>query len=118
MTAVPVTPYQKNFHGTMPFTNTGVMMLLVASTALGWTVPGDPTQLYRASFRCSSTAEVWVSLNGTAVIPSSNIATANNNQEFIPLNEPKYVRGGDTLSFISTGTPQVGVSLLMVQNSA
>ncbi len=118
MTAAPVTPYGKNFHGTMPFSNAGVMVLLAASTALPWTVPGDPTQLYRASFRCSSTAEVWVSYNGTAVLPTSNTATATNNQEFIPVNEPKYLRGGDTLSFISTGTPQVGVSLLMVQNYA
>lgn len=116
MSLAPVTPYNRNFHGVMPFTNTGVMMLLAASTALSWTVPGDPTQLYRASFRCSSTAEVWVRLNATAAVPTSNTATANNNQEFIPLNEPKYVRGGDTLSFISTGTPQVGVSLLLLQN--
>jgi hypothetical protein len=117
-TAAPVTPYQRNFHGTFPFSNTGVMILLAASTALSWTVPGVPTQLYRACFRCSSTAEAWVSLNGTATVPTSNTATATSNQEFIPAMEPKYVRGGDVLSFIAVGTPEIGVSLLLLQNYA
>lgn len=115
-TQAPVTPYRKNFHGTMPFSNTGVMILLAASTAISWTVPGIQSQLYRATFRCSSTAEIYVSLNGTATLPTTNTATAVSNQEFIPLNEPKYVRGGDTLSFISAGTPSIGVALLQVQD--
>ena len=116
-TAAPVTPYNSNYSGTMPFSNQGVKMTLAASTALSWTVPGAATQQYRATFRCSSTAEVWVRLNGTAALPTSNTATDVVGQEFIPLHEPKYVIGGDVLSFISATTPQVGVALLLVQNN-
>lgn len=109
-----MTKYEKNFHGTMPFSDTGIAILLAASTALPYTIPGTPHQIYRAVFRCSSTAEIWVSLNGTATLPSAGTAVATYNQEFIPLLEPKYVKGGDVLSFISLTTSQVGVSLLQV----
>lgn len=110
-----MTQYQKNFLNTYPFSDTGFGGLLAASTALPWTVPGNSNQLYRAKFACSSTAEIWVSYNGTAVIPVSNTATDLYNQELVPLDECRYVKGGDTLSFISTGTPQVSVSLLLLQ---
>jgi hypothetical protein len=117
MTQVNVTAYNKNFLGTLPFSNTSINILLAASTAISWTVPGDATQIFRACFRASSTAEIWVRLNGTAQVPTSNTVTSVPNQEFIPLCDAKYIKGGDTLSFISTGTPQVGVSLLQVQNN-
>lgn len=110
------TPYQTNFDKTKPFSDTQLQLLLAANTAISYTVPGDATQIYRATFRCSSTAEVWVRLNATASIPTSNTVTQTPYQEFIPLLEPKYVKGGDTLSFISAGTPSVGVSLLQVQD--
>ncbi|CAB4133921.1 hypothetical protein UFOVP265_8 [uncultured Caudovirales phage] len=113
---ITTTRYQKNFHGTMPFSNNGVMMLLEASTALGWTVPGTSGQIYRAHFSVSTSADVWVCLNGTAAVPTSNTATATVNQERIDVEFNRYVKGGDSLSFISTGTPQVGVSLLQVQD--
>ncbi len=117
MTQVNVTQYQKNFLNTYPFSNTAVNLLLVASTALSWTVPGNPTQIYRANFRCSSTAEAWIRLNGTAQVPTSGTVTSTPNQEFVPWNECRYVKGGDTLSFISLTTPSIGVSLLQVQNN-
>jgi hypothetical protein len=112
------TKYNRNFDFTYPFTDTGVMMLLVASTALAYTVPGTPNQIYRAKFSVNATVDVWVQLNGTATLPTSGVATATRYQEKIDGNGHmvKYVKGGDTLSFISTGTPQVGVSLLMVQD--
>jgi hypothetical protein len=62
----------------------------------------------------STSADVWVSLNGTAVVPTNNTATATPYQERIDSGMNRYVKGGDTLSFISTGTPQVGVSLLQL----
>jgi len=107
------TKYQKNFHGTVPISDTSFQLLLAASTALAITVPGTENQVYRAVFRCSSTAEIWVRLNGTAAIPGAGASTSTAYQEFIPL-EPKYVKGGDTLSFISASTPSVGVSFLQV----
>ena len=110
-----MTNFQKNFHGTVPFSDTDFQLLLAASTALAITVPGTPNQIYRAVFRSSSTAEIWVRLNGTAALPGAGLAISTAYQEFIPL-EPKYVKGGDTLSFISASTPQVGVSLLQVSD--
>lgn len=115
MAIANVTKYNTNYDHTKPFTTSGVQMLLAASTALAWTVPGNSNQIYRATFRCSSTAEVWVGINVVATVPTSNTATALSNIEFIPLYEPKYLKGGDVLSFISTATPQVGVQLLQVE---
>lgn len=109
------TKYNTNFTECFPFSDTGLQTLLVASTALSWTVPGNSNQTFRAKFSVSSTADVWVKLNGTAIVPVSGVATQSYNEERIDINFVRYVKGGDTLSFISTGTPQVGVSLLQVQ---
>lgn len=111
------TKYNTNFTGCFPFSDTGMKTILAASTALSYTVPGTANQLYRATLSTSSTADVFVKLNGTAAIPVSNTATATYNEERIGVECIKYVKGGDTLSFISTGTPQVGVSLLLVQET-
>jgi len=112
-----MTRYTTNFDQCYPFSDSGAMMLLIASTALSYTVPGTPTQKYRAKFSISSTADVWVKLNGTAVLPTSGASTATYNQERIDINFVKYVNGGDSLSFISSGTPQVGVSFLEVERT-
>jgi hypothetical protein len=90
------------------------MMILAANTALAWTIPGDSTMKYRAEFSVSTSADVWMRLNGTAAAPTSNTATQTYNQERLDLNSIFFVKGGDSLSFISTGTPQVGVSLLQL----
>lgn len=108
------TPWNRNFSETFPFSDTGAMMLLAASTALPYTVPGTSATTYRAHFSVSTSQDVWVSLNGTATVPTSNVATATYNQERIDVGFSRYVKGGDVLSFISTGTPQVGVSLLQI----
>ena len=109
------TPYNSNYSNTFPFSNTCLQLLLAASTVKTWTIPGDPYVMYRASFRCSSTAEIWVAYNATATIPTSDTVTNSSYQEMVPLNECRYVNGGDTLSFISAGTPSVSVSLLQLQ---
>lgn len=116
MTQAAVTPYNTNYSGTLPFSNTCINILLAASTAISWTVPGNANQKYRASFSVSLSSDVWVRLNGTAVVPTSNTVTSSDTyQERIGNDFFRYVNGGDTLSFISTGTPQVGVSLLLVE---
>lgn len=111
-----VTRFQKNFNNTMPFSNTCYQLLLAASTEQHFTVPGTENQIYRAEFRCQTGAEVYVRLNGTAAIPGAGMQTALSNQELLPLIESRYVKGGDTLSFISAATPNVSVSLLQVQD--
>jgi hypothetical protein len=110
------TRYQMNFCECFPFSDTGVDILLSAATETTWTVPGTNKNIYRASFGCSSNAEIWVSLNGTATVPIINTATDTYNQEFVVPGMCRYVKGGDVLSFISTAAPQVGVSLLQVQD--
>jgi hypothetical protein len=116
MAKVNVTNYQKNFTESFPFSNAGVQILLAASTAISYTVPGISTQKYRAKFSAASNAEVWVGYNVTATVPTTNTATPISNVEFIPLYEARYVNGGDVLSFISLATPSVGVSLLQVED--
>ena len=109
------TRYQINFRDCLPFSNTCMNILLAASTAATYTVPGTDEKIYRAHFSVSSSADVWVCLNGTAQVPTSNTIDQTANMERIDTWFQRYVKGGDTLSFISTGTPQVGVSLLQVQ---
>lgn len=111
-------PYQENYSKTFPITDNGFMMQLAASTALSITVPGTANQTYRVKFNSSYTAEIWVARNKTAVLPTSGTATAVSGQEFLPkYDEARYAIGGDTLSFISATTPQVGVSFLLVDQT-
>lgn len=112
------TRYSKNFLNTYPFSNVNMTAQLAAATALSFTIPGVSTQVFRAKFRSSFTDDVWVSYNGTAVVPTAATASQLAYQEMVPLDEARYVKGGDTLSFISsTGTPQVSVSLLLLQDT-
>lgn len=110
-----VTRYQRNFVDTLPFSNKCVQLLLAAGAEQHFTVPGASNVKYRAEFRCQTGAEVYVRLNGTAAIPGAGTQTALSNQELLPLNEARYVIGGDVLSFISASTPNVSVSLLQVE---
>lgn len=106
------TQFRENFLDTVPFSDTGVKIWLAANTELTWTVPGTSDQKYRADFRYSSNAEIWVRLNATIIVPVAGTAVATYNEEMLP--KDKYVQGGDVLHFISTSTPQIGVSLLSI----
>lgn len=117
MAQAPVTPWNDNYDHTKPFSNTNLNVLLAASTAISYTVPVEANQLYRAHFSVGSNADVWVRVNGTAQVPVSNTIDQTTYMERVDIGFNRYVRGGDTLSFISTGTPQVGVSLLLVQST-
>lgn len=110
------TKYQNNFDRTKPFSDTTINILLAASTAILYTVPGTPNQIYRATFSVGTDSDVWVRLNSTAAVPTTNTIATTSQQERIGVEFIKYVKGGDTLSFISTTTPQVGVALLQVQD--
>ena len=113
-----MTRYNTNFSGCFPFSDKGMSVILAANTAsTAFTVPGASNQIYRANFSVSASADVWVSKNGTAVIPTGTVTATINQERINPFDSCRYVKGGDTLSFISTGTPQVGVSLLLVQET-
>lgn len=109
------TLYNNSFDNCKPFSDTGAMITLVANTAATYTVPGSPGVTYRAHFSVSSTADVWARLNGTAIAPISGTVTILYNQERVDVGFSRFVKGGDTISLISTSTPQVGISLLTVQ---
>lgn len=110
MTKVNVTQFHSNFDCTHPFSSSGAKLWLAANTELTWTVPGEATQKFRANFAMASTAEVWVKLNSAVVVPVAGTIVDSYNEQLRP--DYMYVIGGDVLHFISTGTPQVGVSLL------
>jgi hypothetical protein len=105
--------FNSNYDKTHPFSDTGAMIQLAASVAVTWTVPGVSTRKYRAEFSFNSDDYVWVAYNKTAVIPTPGASVDTNQQELRP--EPKYVFGGNTLSFISTeNNVQCGVTLMEV----
>lgn len=106
-----MTIYNNSFDNTYPFSDTGAMMLLAASTALSWTIPGASTDRYKAVFSTPPATSVWVRTGGTAAVPTTNTLTSLTNQERIGNNTSKFVSGGDVLSFISLGTPEVGIAL-------
>lgn len=106
------TQFRENFLETIPFSDTGAKIWLAANTELTWTVPGTVDNKYRANFRYSQDAEIWVKINGTITVPIAGTVIDTYNEELLP--EERCVIGGDVLHFISTGTPQIGVSLLSI----
>lgn len=113
------TRYSKNFINTHPFSTLNLVAQLATGVALTWTVPGVAGQKFRVKFRSSFTAEIWVAYNQTAVAATAATATTIRNQEMLPLDECRYVIGGDTLSFYAgSGTPQVSAQLLLVEDTS
>lgn len=109
-----MTAYNSSFGECTPFSDTGSKFNLAANAGLSYTIPGNSSLTYRAKFSYTSNANVWVSLNGTAVSPIAGTQSATSNQEFRP--DVKFVRGGDVLNLISSDATgaQVGVALLQV----
>lgn len=112
MTKANVTQFHSNFDNTHPFSDTGAKLWLAAGIELTWTVPGEATQKFRADFRFSSNAEVWIKLNGTIIVPVAGTVVSSYNEHLNP--DFLYVNGGDVIHLIATGTPQVGVTLLSI----
>ncbi len=114
MAIASVTTFRENYLETLPFSSTGAKIWLNAGTELTWTVPGDPSQSFRANFRYNQNAEIWVGINKAVIVPVANTVVDTYNEELLP--ECRNVIGGDVLHFISTSTPQIGVSLLALQS--
>lgn len=109
------TVYHDNYDQTKPFSDTCLQLNLVISAEQTFTIPGTNAQNYRARFTYASNSNVFVGLNVMAVAPVSGAQTNTNNLEFRP-DEPKFVKGGDVLHFISPDAAgaYVGVSLLLI----
>lgn len=111
-----------------PFSDTTISFTLTASTVATVTVPAN-AQTVKFSFTAGD--DVWVSLNGTATLPSaSNLFLMENGTDFLLLEDNstfialenfalsdasnqtlnptmRFVKGGDHLSFISTAAANV-----------
>lgn len=118
MAQIPCQRYQQNFGDSVPFSNFNFNALLASGTALSYTVPGVSTQKFRLRFEYSSTAEIWVNYNGTAVDPTSNTATTNAYQELLPRRECRVVLGGSTMSFLApAGTPRFSAAMTLLEDN-
>lgn len=94
-----MTKFSVNYHETYPFSDLSPQFSLAANTPLTYTVPGDSSMQYQASFSWPSNANVWVALNSTATSPTPGTMSPSTRCERNP--DKRYVRGGDILSFIS-----------------
>lgn len=110
-------PYASNFDYTKPFSDVGAKIQLAANTAVSWAIPGANNIKYRAEFSFNNNDDIWVAINQTAAIPTPGAAVDTNQQELRP--GPRYVKGGDVLSFIcTTAGVQCGVTLLGLPSTA
>ncbi len=108
-------PYNSNYDGTVPFSDTCAQFALAAAAEQTYTVPGAATINYSATFGYNSTANVYVRLNGTAASPAPGGTTSTQYLELRP--SKRYVKGGDVLHFVSPDTTaQVSVSLMQLRS--
>ncbi len=106
--------YNSNYDGTIPFSDVNYPVALATNTDEPITVPGSPTTQYQALFSYTSTSNVFVRLNATAVVPAPSSATLTQYNEFRP--EKRYVKGGDVIHLITPdASAYVGVSLRQLQ---
>jgi hypothetical protein len=110
------TLYNSNFHETMPFSDTCAQFNLGANAEQTMTVPGapitpgKPPKQFQALFSYNSTANVFVSINETPIVPTLGTPGDQKTSEFRP--EKRYVNGGDVIHIITPDTSAyVGVSL-------
>jgi hypothetical protein len=110
------TPYNNSFDNTTPFSDTASNMALAANTELTYTVPGTGNKKYKAEFSWPYNANVWVSINETAVVPTPGTIVTSARCELRPTY--RYVVGGDVLHFISSSiVTDAGFRLLQLPNS-
>ena len=108
------TIWNSNFENkTVPFSDTTARFALAANTVQTYTVPGDATQKYQATFSYTSTSNIFVGLNFTPTVPAPGASETTHTEEYRP--ECKYVKGGDVISVLTPdATAYVGVSLLAI----
>jgi hypothetical protein len=112
-----MTQFQTLYNGTLPFSDTAFTIQAATDTHITITVPGNSYQKFRVEFGINQNDDVWVAYNKTAVVPTSATAVSIPNQELRP--GPRFVIGGDTLSFITHGSTgaEIGVSFLELPNA-
>lgn len=109
----------------LPFCDQIFSATLAAATDTLIAVPltaamGAPTATtnnkFAAVISCDNAADVFIALNGVAAVPAG-VGFAATTSELIPRNQLycKTVKAGDTIHFISPGTPSVTVAFYAIQ---
>lgn len=103
-------PYNSNYDGTIPFSDTAWQVNCGSNVEQTVTVPGGPTAQYQALFEYIQDANVFIRLNGVPTIPSIGSVGSQQYNEFRPCK--RYVKGGDVIHFITPDTSAyIGVTL-------
>lgn len=104
-------PYHSSFDETIAFSDTDCQLVLTTVGGVQtYTIPGKVGQKNKVSFSYNSTANVYVGLNVTPSIPTSNTHTSVAFVEYRPIE--RFASGGDVLSFITPdATVYMGISV-------
>lgn len=100
-------PYNSNYDLTIPFSDVSVPIHLTsAGGVVSYTVPGVATNNYAVRFGYTDASNIFVRLNAAPTVPAANSATAVQYEEFKPGYDgsQRYVKGGDTIQFITPDT--------------
>jgi hypothetical protein len=86
--------------------------VLAAGVEQHFTIPSEFPR-YNILFSYSAGASVWISINGTAVVPTSTIADTNSEQNPVGYQ----LLAGDVVSIITSDTASdlIGITLYAVQ---
>lgn len=108
-------PYGSSFDKTIAFSDTCAQLNLSATNVLTYTLPGNSQTKYSVLFAYNDTANVYVGLNVTPAIPTTNSITTVSEVEYRP--KKRYAKGGDVLSFITPdATVYMGISVRGIPN--
>jgi hypothetical protein len=104
---------QSNLKYSTTFGGGAAITLTVPSSSAPGTINATKTPRFLAIFTYHSGRNVWVSINGTAVVPAGATLAAVSSE----LNPPaRVVKGGDVISMIcATATTDVGVVFYAIQ---
>lgn len=94
--------YYNNYEETRSFGFESVTVTLASGSNVTYTVPGNATNNYIAEFEYNANNDIFVGYNTSAAVPSSNTANSSSVVEYKP--KKRYVKGGDTLNFVTPNT--------------
>ena len=106
--------YNSNYDLTLPFSDSSAQIDMQVGVVEIYTVPGDAEDKYSAKFMYNADSVVFCRLNAAPTVPAAGTVNTESNCELKPGYDgtQRYVKGGDTLNFISPdATAYVGISL-------
>lgn len=110
-----MTRFNTNFLDCLPFSDTVIQVGLLANAEANFIIPGNKDTQYRCEFSYASGDNVWVGYNDVAILPPAGVITIYDTYSLVLNPKIKYVRGGDTLSFMSgSAVTNMGIELLLL----